>query len=224
MSWFDKLTDKISDLVSKKQEPLTEEEEFLRELLPEKGDYDFSLPVKRVIENFDPAKKNLVIIDDSKGIVSVVQDMLEELHKEGRINIEEYNVLPFFDKYAPFVMEETLNELGDIKVDLAIIDIILPGKMKRDGKYFKKDGVDVAHVLNRKYGCENFVFFTGNVVSEYIEFIREKVERFHKYFGKHIKEHMIFKGDNDDGESTKFEFERLFKGDYNTSKSKVFRY
>lgn len=169
----------------------------LSELRPVDDDDIASLkiPINRVISNHNKNKENIIIIDDSPGIVSILEDFIKVIGDNGDINLDEYNVMTFSDKYAPFVLSKTLEELEVDKVKFAIIDIILPGKMKINGKYERLDGVDVAALLYERYGCRNFVFFTGNIISEYIEYIREKIDRFEDVFHRDILDFIIFKGD-----------------------------
>lgn len=174
-----------------------EEDINLESISSHREDLDISVPVNRIIKDFDYSKKNIIIIDDSRGIVSVVEDFVREVEKKGTIDLDDYNVLTFYDKYAPFVLQETLERLEPIKVEFAIVDIVLPGKLKVDDAYVRLDGVDVAVLLNEKYDCNNLCFFTGNVVSEHIGYIKDKIIKFKNFFGTDIQDYIIFKGDND---------------------------
>ena len=171
------------------------------DILPTEDEYDFSDPIGRISSKNDKSKKNFIIIDDSKGIVSILEDTLEELENEGEIDLSGYNIMTFYNRYAPFILKGTLKKLEPTKVDLAIIDIVLPGKVRVNGEFKRMDGIDVAVLLHEKYDCNNFVFFTGNVVSDYIEYIQEKVDRFKNVFGKDIESHIIFKSELDDSET-----------------------
>lgn len=179
------------------------------ELSPDKLEYDISVPVNRIMKHYDKKKKNIVIIDDSRGIVSVLEDFLIEVEKTGNINIEDYNILTFYDKYAPFVLKKTLEDLGVEKIDYAIVDIVLPGKLREHGVYQKLDGIDVSILLNKEYKCNNLCFFTGNVVSEHVAYIKDKVIKFNEIFDGDIRDYIIFKGDND-GEETIKKLSNLF--------------
>jgi len=185
-------------------------------LIPKnKSKFNFENQDKEILKNYVPGKKNIIIIDDSPGIISIVVDMLEELHSNKKINLHEYNILKFYGKFAPFLLEYTLEKNNITKIDYAIIDIILPGRLKIDGIQKRLDGIDTAILLNKQYNCNNFVFYTGNVVSEYIDFIKEKVDRFYDFFGIHIKEQIIFKGEGDDA---KFKFEDLLLNKYDINR------
>lgn len=171
----------------------------IRDLIPEREEVEICLPEVRIIKAFDYSKKSILIIDDSKGITSIVEDYLLSCN----IDTSDYNILTFFGGYAPFVMQKTLDrivEKGDIMIVGAIIDIVLPGKMKTEGKYIKWDGIDVAIYLNKNFGLRNFLFYTGNVISMYVEFIKDKSFKFKAYFNKDIKDFIIFKSEQETSE------------------------
>ena len=204
------------------EEPILKEKidtGLCREVLKDgRFDFDFGSRESDSMIEYDSQRPNILIIDDSPGITSIVIDYFEELHHAGIIDIHKFNILAFSGKHAPFLMNNTLIDYDIKKIDYAIIDIILPGRMKVCSKQTKMDGIDVSIILNEKYHCDNFVFFTGNVVSEYIDYIKEKVDRYFKYFGTHIKEQIIFKKGGE--QDTKLEFEDLMKGKYNINRLK----
>ena len=159
---------------------------------PERMDTIINIPKNRLINDFDPTKKNILIIDDSKGVISIVEDYISECN----INLDDFNILTFYDTYAPFVMINTLKELesrGLTKIDYAIIDIVLPGKIKQDNSYIRLDGIDVAKILHETYDCHNLCFYTGNIVNMYVEFIKHKTDAFYDYFKRSISDFLIFK-------------------------------
>lgn len=169
----------------------------LKDILPEREDVELFVPEERLISKFDPSKHSILIIDDSKGIISIVEDYI----KVCKVDTSNYNVLTFFGVYAPFVMERTLDVLkqkGLNKIEFAIIDIVLPGKIKIEDKNIKKDGIDVAISLNTHFSCNNFCFYTGNILQAYEEFAKEKEQKFKKKFHKDLKDFIIFKGDGSD--------------------------
>jgi CheY-like chemotaxis protein len=170
-----------------------------------------------LISKFNKNKPTILIVDDSKGIVSIVEDYIQE-----EIDVTEYNILTFFGDYAPFVMKETLDKLNTVhglnKIDYAIIDIVLPGKFKENDQLVRIDGVDVAIYINGQFNCTNFVFYTGNILNAYIEFIEAKVMKFKEYFGESLKDYMILKISSE--EKTKEKFTRLFKNYYVANRTK----
>jgi hypothetical protein len=179
------------------------------DILPSKEEVFLQLPQIRIINKYDPNKPSILLIDDAKGIISIVEDYIAACN----VDMNSYNLLTFFGFYAPFVMEETLEILktkGLYKIDYAIVDLVLPGKIKTGDVYIKKDGVDVAEYISKNFNCTNFCFYSGNVLKAYEDFVREKSERFKKIFGTNFEEYVIFKGDNSDEDTVK-EFCKLLR-------------
>lgn len=179
-------------------------------IIPNKIEVEINLPEIRLIKAFDPSKPSVLIIDDQKGIISIVEDYMAECG----VDSSQYNILSFYGNFAAFVMQATLERLKEeqalAKIDIAIIDIVLPGKKKINDRYTKYDGVDVAMYLNENFDLKNFAFYTGNIVSAYVGFINEKTEKFFRYFKKPMSEHIIYKGNGSEEEVIK-EFCDLFK-------------
>jgi len=166
-------------------------------LIPEKYSVELRLPINRIVESFDFSKPSIVIIDDSELILTLVEEYLANCS----ITSEDYNILRFYGLHAPFILKDTLNILkskGLEKIEYAIIDIVLPGKIKEENKYVKMDGIDVAILLNRDFGTDNFFFFSGNVLNLYVEYIHEKAEKFYNYFKLNLSEFIIPKNSDDD--------------------------
>jgi CheY-like chemotaxis protein len=181
----------------------------ITDIIPQKIEEDIKIPEVRIIDSFDSSKPSILIVDDQKGIISIIEDYMDECG----INEKEYNILSFYGSHAAFVMQETLEKLiekGLTKLDIAVVDIVLPGKKKVDGKYTKCDGIDVVIWLNKHLNLTNFVFYTGNVVSAYVGFINEKTDKFQAYFNKDMKDHIIYKGTGSDETNIK-EFCKLLK-------------
>lgn len=182
-------------------------------ILPDRDDIDIYIPQQRLISIFDPSKPSILLIDDSKGIIQI----LEEYMSECGINTSNYNILTFFGMYAPFVMQKTLIELkqhGLTKIDAAVIDIVLPGKIRIDDKFVKLDGVDVSIYLNKEFECSNLCFYTGNITNSYVDFISEKMGRFYNHFRKDMKDYVIFKGEDTSEMVIKELFKLLNKGKF----------
>jgi CheY-like chemotaxis protein len=183
----------------------------IRDFIPLRKHVELFLPEERLISKFDPSKRTILIIDDSKGIVSIVEDYISE-----EINIDEYNVLSFSGVYAPFVMKETLIKLQEMglltTIDYAVIDIVLPGRISEGSQSIRMDGIDVSILLNEYFGCEKFVFYSGNVLNVYVEFIEDKITKFKNYFGRSMKNFMIIKTETE--EKTREKFKKLFENKY----------
>jgi len=200
----------IKALFKKKEVEVMAECVDMSRICADKHEVDLKIPIERIINEYDPAKKNIIIIDDSRGIVSIIEDIINDIEKEGIINLDEYNILTFYDKYAPFVLKRTLESIDIDKIDYAIIDIVLPGKMNLGDKLTRLDGIDVAILLNEEYKCHNLCFYTGNVISEYVDYIKLKVNKFENNFDEKIDRFIIFKG-NKNYQETKADIVKLFK-------------
>jgi CheY-like chemotaxis protein len=160
---------------------LSTEELNYESLIPEKFSEELKLPLVRIIENFDFSKPSIVIIDDSELYLSLVEEYLEACN----INHTNHNILKFYGLDAPFILKDTLEilkEKGLKKIESAIIDIVLPGKIKTNNKYLKMDGIDVSIYLNREFNTSGFFFLSGNILNIYVEYIKEKADKFSSYF------------------------------------------
>lgn len=169
----------------------------LDDLLPNKEETNVRLPYVRIVSNYNPNKPSVVIVDDSQLIVLMVQELLNKCG----VNKDTHNILKFYGVYAPFVLRETLLQLKDNgleKIDLAVIDIVLPGKIKEDNIYVKMDGIDVSTILSEKYHCDRFLFFSGNVLNVYVDYIQEKVDKFKDFFNDDLHNYIVVKTQDED--------------------------
>lgn len=166
----------------------------LEDLLPCRTSDTISLPIRRLVDNYDSNKPTIVIIDDSMYVLDMVEDYLSIIG----ITEETHNILKFYGVYAPFILRDTLRLIKDLKIDYAIIDIVLPGKLKEHGRYEKMDGIDIAMLLDKEYNCGKFLFFSGNVLNTYVKFIEDKVQRFKDYFNKNLLDYIVFKTSTDE--------------------------
>lgn len=179
------------------------EDTSLEDLLPCRTTDDITLPVHRLVESYNVLKPTVLIIDDSVYVLDMVEDYLATIG----ITSENHNVLRFYGVYAPFVMRDTLaliNAKHGLKIDYAIIDIVLPGKLKEHDQYSKMDGIDVAMLIDKEYSCKRMLFFSGNVLNTYVRFIEDKVRRFKEYFGKDLLDSIVFKTSTDEEVISRF--------------------
>jgi CheY-like chemotaxis protein len=149
-----------------------------------------------VVDSYDPSKPSILIIDDSVLILSLVEDYLSEC----KATRDSFNFLKFYGDCAPFNMKATLNKLiehGLSTINYAIIDIVLPGKALEDNAYQKMDGIDVAVYIHKQFNCNKFMFFSGNALNIYVDFIQEKVDKFKKYFNKDLSKFLLPKATED---------------------------
>ena len=189
-----------------------QQKSIYEDIMPYKNEVNLSLRVQDVISKYNgPYDQNIVIIDDSYGIVDVVKEYVEKILLSNEI-FKTTGVLAVAGIHAPFVLTEVLKELELKKIDYAIIDIVLPGKMIINNQNVKFDGIDVAIHLHKNYGCTNFCFYSGNVVSEYVEFIGEKMKKFTNHFNKDLRDYIIYKGNLNETQTIQ-EFEALILKD-----------
>lgn len=201
--FLEKIRAFFKGLFSKKSNMLNQEAENFEELLQQRATDNVALPVERIINKFDEKKPSILIIDDSRYILSMVEEYLAICG----VTEENFNILKFYGVYAPFVMKETLKELAELgltKIEYAIIDIVLPGKFKEGNKVVKMDGIDVSIFINEQFKCNKFLFFSGNVLNIYIDFIQEKINKFQDYFKEDLKKYIVIKTKGDDYIINKF--------------------
>ena len=147
------------------------------------------------INNFDPCKKTILIIDDSPGMINIIKEYIDM----AKFNRNDYNVITFTERYAPFAMMEGLKLLecrGLRTVDYAFVDMVLPGKIDIDGKSVGMDGVDVSTYLYRKYNCKNTCLLclrSCDIEGKYGGFFKPKVEKFMKVFKKDMMNYILYK-------------------------------
>lgn len=192
-----KIKEYIKNLFKSKSYMLNQESDNLYALLRPRVLDTLALPIERVIKKYDPSKPSILLIDNSKYILSMLEDYLTLCG----VTEEKYNILKFFDMYAPFVMIETLQKLEPLglkKIEYAIIDIVLPGKFYKNNKVLRMDGIDVSIFLEETYDCKKFLFFSGNVVNSYVSYIEEKIKKFKEHFGLELKEYIVNKTESDD--------------------------
>lgn len=176
------------------------EESSLEEFLPCRTTNDILLPINRIVDTYDSSKPTVLIIDDSVYVLDMVEDYLASIG----ITTENHNILRFYGVYAPFVMRDTLKLIKNLIIDYAIIDIVLPGKLRENDQYSKMDGIDVAILLDTEYSCKNMLFFSGNVLNTYVKFIEDKVRRYQNHFNKNLLDSIVFKTANDDEVLSRF--------------------
>ena len=174
------------------------------DLIPETEEIELNIPYNRIIKNYNFNKETVLIVDDSKGIVEILKSTILNFVKNS-------NIITFYNEHAGFILEKTLfqlNKTSKVTINTAIIDIILPGKIVEGNKQKRIDGIDIAILLNKKYNCNNFLFFTGNIGNEYLEFIKLKSVKFHDHFGKNLSDFILNKN-NFDSDVFEIELKKL---------------
>ncbi len=141
---------------------------------------------------YDLTKPGILIIDDNEGICSFMEDDLEELDLNGRINLDDYNVFTFYDKMCAYDLLGTLSRM-DLNIKKAIIDITYGGTVISEAGNIKLNGVDVFEVLYEMHPDLKYVFYTGNQMNYNIKVIGQAMRKYTKITGKKITDNILFK-------------------------------
>ena len=163
------------------------------------------------LKKYDKYKKTFVIIDDNEGIISLIMDLLYELEDEGKINLKEWNILPFTTKHAGIFFLRTLLKKEFFSIDAALIDITYGNILRINNKNIKINGIHLSYFLKKIYNTK-FFFYTGNTLNEYIKSQKVIKEFFKKELKKPIEDYVIYKNRVSD-EELKDKIQELMKVD-----------
>ena len=154
-----------------------------------KNNCDWIIP----LPEYDNTKESILIIDDSRGVISfMVDDVLQILGELG-IPAEQYNILCFDGQYAAYHFIATSQAYKGLNITKAIIDITYDGIAKTASGNVQYNGVDVYEELHKYNPNAKFVFYTGNELNEAITHVRELVNKFHNIHGNTIRDYLWFK-------------------------------
>ena len=165
-------------------------------------------------ENFDKydlKKTGILIIDDNPGIVSFLEDDLEEMDEEGLIDLEKWNIFKFTTKHAAYKLFGTLRKYKDLNIKVAIIDITLGGSMKTTSGNIKLTGVDAFEPLLELNPDLKYIFYTGNQMNNHVKTISEIMKNYTKITGKKITDNILFKTQLNMNDRRDYLYEKLFK-------------
>jgi CheY-like chemotaxis protein len=147
------------------------------------------------LDSFESYRQTILIIDDSPGMVEIIKEHLTTLGYDK----DNYNIVSFTGRCAPFSMINGLKQLENLgleKIDYAIIDLILPGKVDIENKMIGMDGIDVASYLDYRFNCKNscIIHVEGfDTESGYNLFFNKKIEKFRRLFRKDLKDFLLYK-------------------------------
>lgn len=146
------------------------------------------------LNDFDFNKPSILLFDDNMGVISVLEDDLQELEKEGFIKLEDYNILKFSTQHAAFQLQATIKAYQGLNIELAIFDITLGGGVyEEDLGNVVLDGVDTFKAVSDYNQNLKYIFFTGNKLNPYINKNKEIIEKYKKYTGEDIQDHILYK-------------------------------
>jgi hypothetical protein len=115
-------------------------------------------------DEYSKNSKNILVMDDKDDIISAVLDDLGSLDKTNDFFLYEYNIITTTTKMAGFDVLDILENAPDVKIDFALLDIILGGKKIVDGKRKMVDGVDVAIEIWEHFPNADILFFSGCII------------------------------------------------------------
>jgi hypothetical protein len=149
--------------------------------------------VKR-LPNYHPDKPSILIFDDNPGVVSFLEDDINDLHDEGIINKDNYNIIIFTSQYAAFNLLATIKSYDGMNIKYGIFDITIGGGVYEEERgNVVLDGVD-AFIECRKHNKDmNYIFFTGNKLNPYINKNKEIINKYHDYTDEDIDKHILYK-------------------------------
>jgi len=159
---------------------------------------------------FEKGKKNFLIIDDNKGIVSIIRSLINDLGNEGRIDLSKWNILSFEGKQAGVFLLKFLMDNEVSQIDSALIDITFGNILRIFKKNIKINGIHIAYFLKQKFPNLKFYFYTGNTLNEYIKHQKMMKDFFKDNFGEKIESYIIRKMLISD-EEMKLKLEELLK-------------
>lgn len=139
---------------------------------------------------FSSERKNLLIMDDSEEIISSIIDDLHKLNSTTNFNINDFNIFTISSKMAGFDVLELLEVAPEIRIDFALLDIILGGKKVVEGVRKMIDGVDVAISIWTRFPNAEILFFSGCIIEQTVDKNHFK-SRFEKFTSEKIDDYII---------------------------------
>jgi len=144
--------------------------------------------VESQLLKMDPNKKNLLIIDDNLGLISLINDILEMSRLD-----KDINSICIQTSYAGFIYK-IITEKYNLKIDYAIIDITFGGIIvdTHDGN-IKYEGVMVFKDLINKNKELKYLFYTGNSLNKYVYSSKKIIDIFQQITNDDIMNHVVYK-------------------------------
>ena len=161
----------------------------LLKTLPENAIIEFN-KVMEQISQIDPNKKNLLIIDDNTGLLSLIRDILKISGL-----IDKLNIVSIETSYAGFIYK-IMSKKTNIIFNYAIIDITFGGVAIDDLEgNLKYEGIMVFKDLYNKNKNLRYVFYTGNSLNKYVYSSKKIIDVFKAITGDDIHNHLIYKNE-----------------------------
>ena len=135
-------------------------------------------------------KKNLLVVDDSVGIISLVKDAIDELGIT-----EEHNIIAFSSAYAG-VAFEYFQRKCPVKIDAAIIDLVFGGVVRHKDGTLKIEGMDVFRRVYERNPNVQFLFYTGNSLNRHMPKAKRIMDAFRDITGRDIGRYVLYKAEH----------------------------
>lgn len=136
--------------------------------------------VEYVVDNRDKNAPVILIMDDFKGMASLLKD---ELHRVGCCDIyDNFTIVLATGEYAGFSVEKELDR--GLVVDIGFLDITLGGVIGG----LEYDGIDVAIMIKNRNIKSLVKFVTGHTLNRKNPEIFQFINRFENYFKVAIDE------------------------------------
>lgn len=171
---------------------------------------EYSPDAKRLIVEYckivGNGKKNLLVVDDSVGIISLVEDAIDELGIAG-----EYNIISFSSAYAG-VAFEYFQRKCHTRIDAAIIDLVLGGVVRYKDGTLKIEGIDVFRRVYERNPNVRFLFYTGNSLNKHMPQAKRTMDTFRDVTGREIGEYLLYKAEHPIG-ALATSIDKMLKGE-----------
>ena len=145
------------------------------------------------LPNFDPSKESILIVDDNPGIISFMEDDLEDIDNMETFDLDKYNIITFDTNFAAYQFEATQHGYAGLNIKFAILDLTLGGTLPTESGPVKYTGVDIYQQLTIYNPEAKFLFYTGNSLNEYVATSKKIIDQFKKLTGKDINDYVLFK-------------------------------
>ena len=143
-----------------------------------------SISAPEFVNGYDPEKKNMIVMDDQKGMVNI---FIGEMLSIKEYNIDKlFNILPVHGVYSAFKVERFIENNPDVKFDVAFLDMTLGGILSG----VEYDGIDVAIMLKDSNPKCEVQFLTGHIMNGRVSIIFDYMQKFREYFKEDISSTM----------------------------------
>jgi len=144
------------------------------------------------LDGYNPLLKNIIIIDDNKGMINFLKVDIEQMMQTGEI--PKVNIFLFDTPYAVFELEVFLLENPNIKFDYAIIDITYGGRrLGSDGRNIVYTGIDALRLIHGTNKDLKYLLFTGNNLNRSIKANDILIKKYIEENDRNIEDVLLFK-------------------------------